>query len=431
MTYEHCVDYLFSLHRFGIRLGLETMQRLCLELGNPERALKFVHIAGTNGKGSTAAFLDSVLRQAGYRTGLYTSPHLIEMGERIRVGGVKISREEIVGLTLRIRTLIESCPDLKDVSFFEFVTAMALLHFKNEEVQIAVWETGLGGRLDATNVVEPLCCVITRIGYDHMEFLGDTLAKIATEKAGILKKGRPVVLEVQEETADEAILARAQDLGCPVVRSKELMNKVPSRTDPNFGHFSFQAQGQDWNCGLKGRYQCRNALLALETCDVLQSLGLTIPHQAKVNGIEQARWPGRFDILSFSPPWVVDGAHNEEGLRETLASWNVWFKSPPRQIIFACVEDKNLLGLARQLDSLGAVIRVLPLSTKRASSLNSLAVAFNHSEVVQHPGVTSALQACRESGESTLITGSLYLAGEVLALLDENIENSHELKLNG
>ncbi len=434
MIYQECVDYLFGLHRFGIRLGLETMQGLCAGLGNPEQRLKFVHIAGTNGKGSTAAFLESVLREAGYRTGLYTSPHLIEMGERIRVCGETISKEDIVRLTLHIRAVIDSRPELKDTTFFEFVTAMALLYFGEKKVEIVVWETGLGGRLDATNVVDPECCIITGIGYDHMEHLGDTLEKIASEKAGIIKKGRPVVMKGYHpdstsdiHAADKVLHARAAERGSEVVvvdtgRTLLMEKELPS------GRFSFYDEGQKWILGLKGDYQCKNALLALKTCEVLQQRGWLISQEAKAKGLEQARWPGRFDILGTNPPWVLDGAHNEEGLKSVMASWYSWFGQAPGQVVFGCVTDKNLDAMAMELFHTETTVRLVGLSTQRSQSLDKMKSAFLNKQTLAYDSLSLALQDCRTSGQSTLIVGSLYLAGEVLALLKDN---PHELKLNG
>jgi dihydrofolate synthase/folylpolyglutamate synthase len=429
VTYQECVDYLFNLHRFGIRLGLEKMRRLCAELGNPEQRLKFVHIAGTNGKGSTAAFLESVLRESGYCTGLYTSPHLIEMGERIRVCGVQIPKDDIVRFTLRIRALIEKHQELKDVSFFEFITAMALLYFGEQKVKIVVWETGLGGRLDATNVVDPECCVITGIGYDHMEYLGDTLDQIAAEKAGILKKGKPLVMGQMASGASTVIFRRAGELGCNVRLPVELSDPgaMLFRMSLPSGQFSFTACGEEWELGLKGNYQYINALLVLEICDVLEECGWIIPLQAKKKGLENVCWPGRFDILGAEPPWVLDGAHNEEGLKSALASWKAWFQNPPAQVIFGCVADKSLEAMAALLHETETV-RLVELSTGRSQSLNHMKNTFRNSKVLCHASLAEAVAEAVASGQSTLIVGSLYLAGEYLALVKHH---GHEIKLNG
>jgi dihydrofolate synthase / folylpolyglutamate synthase len=436
MNYQECVEYLFGLHRFGIRLGLEKMQRLCQELGHPQRRLKFIHLAGTNGKGSVAALLESVLRSAGYRTGLYTSPHLVEMGERIRVGGEMIARDEMIRQTEQIRSLMKSCPELRDLSFFEVLTAIALRHFAESQVDLVVWETGLGGRLDATNVVEPECCVITGIGYDHQEYLGDTLEKIALEKAGILKPGKVLVLQDlgcdQEQgremlAASRVIKNRAEELGCPVETvGQEARQLVQRETTSELLEFKYQ--GLTWGLGLKGIYQIDNALLALKVCEVLQSQGWNIPEAAKKNGLAQAEWPGRFDILSQNPAWVLDGGHNVQGLQSALLSWRHWFKCDPEQIIFGCVAEKDLNAMAEQFTRNDSTIHLVMLSTARSQTLECLQAAFCGRKVMTHGSVGEAMAHCKKNGKSTLIIGSLYLVGEVLALLKNH---PHELKLNG
>jgi dihydrofolate synthase / folylpolyglutamate synthase len=404
------------------------MRRLCLELGNPEKGLKFIHIAGTNGKGSVAAFLHSVLAESGYRAGLYTSPHLVEMGERIQVCGQQIPRDDIVRLTLKIRSLMEGSPELKDTSYFEFMTTMALLYFEEKKVEIVIWETGLGGRLDATNVVDPECCVITGIGYDHLEYLGATLGEIALEKAGILKAGKPLVLASQAPEAREVILERAKNLGCPVFPVPEAQAKGVWEIDSSNQTLVLHDKGNSWCLGLAGTYQVSNASLALEICEVLQSLGFPIPTEARKKGLESARWPGRFEFLQSQPPWVVDGAHNVEGLQSALASWQAWFGEAPRQVIFGCASDKNLDAMAALLYGSNTLIRLVRLSTARSQCLERMKEAFTNPSVTCFDSLTEAVAVCRSSGQSTLIVGSLYLAGEMLALTREN---QHELKLNG
>ncbi|MDZ4787624.1 MAG: folylpolyglutamate synthase/dihydrofolate synthase family protein [Blastochloris sp.] len=409
MTYQQCVDYLCGLHRFGIRLGLETMRALCLALGNPEKELCFVHIAGTNGKGSTAAFLESICRHAGLRTGLYTSPHLVDFSERIRVAGVPIGREDVVRYTLKIRALIHEQEDLKNVSFFEFTTAMALLFFIEQKTEIVIWETGLGGRLDATNVVEPECCIITQIGWDHMDYLGNTLGEIAAEKAGILKTSKPLIL-AGDPTSEAGLVIRkqAEKLGCQVFYPRQDIEGV--------------------HLGLRGEYQKENAHLALETCSVLEGLGWTIPMQARREGLEQVTWPGRFQILGQNPNWVLDGAHNAAGIQTALAAWRAEFGTEPEQILFSCVADKDVEAMVHFLDRDDFLVHLVPLLTKRTVQPEQMQTLFQNARIRCHMTVPEALMEAKNDGRSLLIVGSLYLAGEVLAHLHDK---AHELGLNG
>lgn len=409
MTYQECVDYLFSLHRFGIRLGLESMRELCAALDHPEKRLRFVHLAGTNGKGSTAALIDSILREAGYKTGLYTSPHLIEFAERIRVNGEVISRQDVVRLTLALRQRIEDREDCQHVSFFEFTTAMALLYFQEQGVELVVWETGLGGRLDATNVVHPECAVVTNIDWDHQEYLGDSLAKIASEKAGIFKAGCPVV--IGEDAATEAgrvLTQQALDLNCPIYR--------PESLDPQI------------TLTLLGRHQKTNAAVALKTVQVLAEQGWNIPKAAQLKGLKKVQWQGRFQVLSTDPLCVLDGAHNAAGVETALKTWREEFSSEPAQILFSCVADKDVESMIRVIDRPGLIVHLVSVATKRMLEPEQMQRYIKSALTQVHPSISSALTQAREDGGSLLIIGSLYLAGEVLALRQQNI---HELKLNG
>ncbi|MDD5261224.1 MAG: bifunctional folylpolyglutamate synthase/dihydrofolate synthase [Methylacidiphilales bacterium] len=427
MTYRDSIDWLFNLQKSGVKLGLDNMRHLCRAIGDPQHRLKFVHIAGTNGKGSCSAFLESILRQAGYRVGLFTSPHLVEFVERIQVDRAPMSREELVRQIGYFMRVVEDCrAEGVEPTFFEVATAMAFRCFKEAGVDIVVLETGLGGRLDSSNVVEPECCLITSIGYDHMNYLGDTIESIAAEKAGILKTGRPVVYPASlPPEAGRVLCSRAKELGCPIVVSGR-PGKVFA--DQGSGLLEFESDGHGYQIGLKGSYQPDNAILVLKACDALETLGWKIPQQTKVRGLLQAKWPGRFEIIAKNPPLVVDGAHNPDGLRLALESWTLWCGAGPEEIVFGCLADKDVEGMIRLIDRPGTSVRLAALASPRTASLEEMRRSFHRAEVSMHADVRGALERARAGGGGVLVTGSLYLTGQVLALLHDR---EHEVPLNG
>jgi dihydrofolate synthase/folylpolyglutamate synthase len=311
VSYPDSVRYLYSLGnemKVGAKFGLERMQALLEELGSPERSQRFVHIAGTNGKGSTCAMLASALRQAGFRTGLNTSPHLIEPTERIQVNGEAITSDEFSQAFEAVRAAAERLLERDRIdahpSYFETVTAMALLVFR-DRCDISVIEVGLGGRLDATNVVTPELTVITPVSFDHETFLGNTLESIAFEKAGILKESAPLVLGLQSPQAEDVILKRAHELHCAVTRLADagVTNCVATESGS-----SFELGGIRYECVLPGRRQIDNAATAMLAC---QLLGIDRP--AIQEGLKRTRWPGRLEFVSRRPDFVLDGAHNPAG----------------------------------------------------------------------------------------------------------------------
>ncbi|MDR1304651.1 MAG: bifunctional folylpolyglutamate synthase/dihydrofolate synthase, partial [Verrucomicrobiales bacterium] len=322
MTYHEAIEWLFGLQKTGVKLGLDNMRRLCRAIGGPDQRLKYIHLAGTNGKGSCAAMLEAILRHAGYKTGLYTSPHLVEFGERIQVNRAPLTMTQVAEQTAWFKAVVERArADGWEPTFFEVVTAMALREFDCQRVDMVVLETGLGGRLDATNIVTPECSVITGIGFDHMEYLGDTLALIAGEKAAIIKRGRPVVVGGMAEEARQVMVSVAQERGSPLYFPKPL----------------------PVNCrlGLAGNYQRANAALALRVCDALGVSGWRIPEASRSAGLAGAEWPGRFQILSNNPLIILDGSHNPQGLAATLSAWRDLTGSEPPRVIFGCLKDKD------------------------------------------------------------------------------------------
>jgi dihydrofolate synthase/folylpolyglutamate synthase len=313
VNYRESLDYLYGLQRFGIKLGLENIRTLLERCGHPERGYGIIHVAGTNGKGSVSAALAAILQHAGYRTGLYTSPHLHSFTERIRVDGDAIAEDEVARITILLRSLAEGVP----ATFFEFTTAMALLHFQQRQVDFAILEVGMGGRLDATNVVNPRLCVITPICFDHAEHLGDNLAAIAREKGGIIKEKIPVIVGRQEPEALEVLMEEARS------RHSSLFlfgrDFSPDGGPDGFGFHGMGLELSGLRPGLLGAHQQENLSLALAAAAVLRLQGAGIPGAALREGIERVRWPGRLEWWGGRREVLIDGAHNEGGARVLAA----------------------------------------------------------------------------------------------------------------
>lgn len=414
-TYAATQDYLFGLKAGGVKYGIDRMRVLAAALGNPERAVPVIHLAGTNGKGSTAAMLDAILRAAGKRTGLYTSPHLVRLGERVQVERQILSEDEIQAYAREIgmvaRRLAAKNPE-DHASFFEFMTAMAFLQFARRNCDVAVVEVGLGGRLDATNIVEPVVSVITSIGLDHCEMLGNTPAAIAREKAGIIKPGRPVVMGRLPPEAEEMVRARAAELGCVLTAVRDV----------------FGEELEDYPAtSLEGDYQRWNAATATLVARVLPTAwGLTEAHIA--TGLRAADWPGRWQHVTLGGRDVVlDASHNPEGaavLDTNLARWCERAGRKPIVIVGA-------LGAARAGPLLETVARhaaeiylVVP-SQARACTHEELAALVPTSfggrvhlatvaGLFPRPGVCTAGGA----NDGVVVTGSIYQLGEIMARLE-------------
>lgn len=310
MTMTEALDYLAASNWQTRTPGLRRIALLMERLGNPEKALRFVHIAGTNGKGSTAAMLDAILRAAGYRTGLFTSPHLQRYNERIRVSGEPVSDRDFCALAEEVRSAASGLPE--SLSEFEILTAMGFLHFLRQGCAIVVLEVGLGGRLDSTNVIPaPEAAVITHLSLEHTALLGNTLEEIAAEKAGILKPGVPAVLCAQEARAEAVIRDKCAACSCPLTVTGEVIR----RSGDLSGQYLDYRGRKNLFLKLPGVYQCRNAAAVLDTVDVLRRRGWSIPEAAVEAGLASAVWPGRFEVLRRSPLFLLDGAHNPDGAR--------------------------------------------------------------------------------------------------------------------
>ena len=434
MRYEAAVRYLLSLGRelaaptqaAAAKFDLENILVLAERLGHPERAYPSTHIAGTNGKGSAAAFLESILRHAGLRTGLNTSPHLEKINERIRINGQEISDEPFGETLTHIHALIEELLAAGKLrahpTYFECVTAMAFAHFARERVNFGVFEVGLGGRLDATNILSPLVTIITRIDFDHESFLGHSLREIAAEKAGILKPGVPVVLAEQRQEAREVIVARATELGCPVVEPSEVFQVTQESMEDG----CVRARVIEVDSGaafeiapnLPGRFQLQNALNAVATARLLRNRGFQIIDDAVMRGIAETVWPGRLEKLQSDPAVYLDGAHNPGAARELAHFLEQNFAGRKVWLVYAALRDKAVDEVAGLLFPHAAEVIFTTARISRAVSAPQLAEIAGH-----HAARFSVIPDAERAFERALaqaapedaifITGSLYLVGEL------------------
>lgn len=417
MSYPDSVRYLYGLGnelKAGAKFGLGRIRTLLDALGQPERGQRFVHVAGTNGKGSTCGLMASALREQGLRTGLYTSPHLASPTERIQIDGSPITPEAFEAAFQKVHAtaerLIASGRMDAHPSYFETITAMALLIFR-EQAEITVLEVGLGGRLDATNVVSPELCVITPVHFDHEAFLGNTLAAIAAEKAGILKPGVPLVMAAQEPEAEQVILARAREMFCAVTRSAR---PAPMEVEADARGSSFVSEGQRYRCPLAGRHQIENALTAVAAC---RRLGLAPAVIAR--GFEAAHWPGRLEYVRANPDFVLDGAHNPSGARALAAYIGEFCHDRPVWLVFGSMRDKAIEEVSLLLFPLADRLILTAADFPRALRPEAMLPGIEHPNVVTAPTVAAAIRMAEEAPSDAIVffTGSLYLVGEARALL--------------
>ena len=431
MEFSESVDYLYGLGNeiLAMKLGLETIRLLAVELGSPQESFPAIHIAGTNGKGSTAAMTEAILRAGGVRTGLYTSPHLISITERIRVGGEPIPAEQFARLATVVRAAGERLVTRGQLpaspTFFEQVTAIAFLWFAEQQVELAVLEVGMGGRLDATNICRPMVTAITPVGLDHQQYLGETIGAIAGEKAGILKPGIPVVIAPQEPSARDVILARAAEVGAPVA-GVEIAAETVSRTVDLRQWVEFQTgRGSFDAClSLRGDHQRRNATTAVAIIEVLASAGWSIGPNSIVAGLENCYWPGRLDLRSGPAGRAVlsDGAHNEAGAWVLADFLGDYCAGRPLTLVFGAMRDKDLAAIARPLFPLFGRIVLTGIDNPRALDPEEIDLAEvgidGEAERVAMVGGALELAARLTPPEGLIVVaGSLYLVGEVLEAL--------------
>ena len=417
MNYAEALEYIHSVNWTFCKPGLERIGELCERLGHPENKLKFIHVAGTNGKGSTSAMLDSVLRAAGYKTGLYTSPYIRVFNERMRVNGKNISDSELASLTEYIKPIADGMNDKP--TEFELITALAFEYFARHNCDVVILEAGMGGRLDSTNIINTsVLSIITGIALDHTAFLGDTVEKIAFEKAGIIKPLIPVIFGGTDASAEAVIRDKADELGSAfkTVDYSALLVKDMSLDGTVFDFGKYQ----DLKISLLGSYQPRNAAIVVSAVDVLRENGFEISDAALKEGLSSAEWQGRFEILSREPLIIFDGAHNPQGIEAAVESIAFYFKSQKVALVTGVLRDKDYTYIARKLSTVASAAFTFTPDSPRALDSKEYASVLSSAGIsaISCDSVSSALDKAKEYAKANscpvICAGSLYAYAELI-----------------
>jgi dihydrofolate synthase/folylpolyglutamate synthase len=418
-AYQQSLDYLYGLERFGMIFGLTQVERILEAIENPHTEVQVLHIGGTNGKGSTAAMMASILQKEGYRVGLYTSPHLIRFTERIKVNGKEIEKEEVAALAGWMRERIEAAGIESPFTFFDFTTAMAILYFQQKMVDLAVLEVGLGGRLDSTNVVEPLLSVITNIAKDHEEQLGRSISKIAREKAGIIKKGRPLITAATQPNVLRLFSKVCREKGSPFFRVGREFQYVQTE-ERTFNYEGLHRKLWGVHLNLRGFHQIINAATALGAMEVLEDLGYPVSIDAMMEGLSEVDWPGRLEMVSSSPQVVLDGAHNPAGALVLKESLEKEFQYQHLILLIGVMKDKDIESILHLLSPLADHIILTRPHHDRAASPTLLKKGLGQNgkkaEIIEDlkEAIDKGLSMTAEK-DLLCITGSLYTIGEAKA----------------
>lgn len=413
MSYPESVRYLYALGnelKVGAKFGLARMRTLMAALGNPEHGQRFIHIAGTNGKGSTSAMIAAVLTHAGVCTGLYTSPHLISPVERIQIDGVPVTEEAFANAFNQVHRVAEDLLRCDRIdahpSYFETITAMALVLFKTHGCGRSVIEVGLGGRLDATNVIAPELCIITPVSFDHEAFLGNTIESIAAEKAGILKPNVPAIIAAQLPAAEAVITSTGGAFTkSETVHLEDIKVTAESST--------FASDGIRYLCPLAGRHQIENARTAIAAC---RALG--IPDPVIAEGLSNASWPGRMEIVRRQPTFILDGAHNPAGATSLAAHIREFYSQNPVWIVYGAMRDKAIDEVASQLFPLADTLILTAPNFPRALRPQAILDMYPHPGAILAESIPAALKIAETapSKATVFFTGSLFVVGEIKAL---------------
>ena len=446
MNYDETIQYLYNLQKHGIKFGLQNINRLLSALNNPHKSFLTVHVGGTNGKGSTSAIIASLLQTAGFTVGLFTSPHLISFTERIKVNGEEITGNDVISIAAEIRDIVSGFDDFSP-TFFEVVTAIAMLHFKRKEIDIAVMEVGMGGRLDATNIVMPEVSVITNIGYDHKEFLGDTLREIAREKAGIIKEDVPVVISYQDREVLDVIEMTADEKHADLyLYGRDFSSLLKSETVSGLC-FDYRDSDSfaihDLILPLTGEHQMQNASLAIKAARIVLSnlrvSGSPVHGEDTIksikDGIAALKWPGRLEYIQEDPPILIDAAHNPAAADALARALKRTFLETYKKIIIilGIMADKDIKGIMEPLLPLASEVILTAPSYSRAASpahLADIAHSLGFSDLRIAPTVKDAIEIGMKTGlrdeengsgklPLILITGSFYTIGEAKEVLGQ------------
>ena len=422
MTYDEALEYIHGISWTFCKPGLDRIGELCERLGHPERTLKFIHVAGTNGKGSTSSMLASVLTAAGYKVGLYTSPYIYRFNERMAVSGEPISDARLADITSRVRPIADAMADKP--TEFELITAIAFEYFKDEKCDVVVLEAGMGGRLDSTNIIrDPLLSVITGIALDHTAFLGDTVEKIAAEKAGIIKDNAPVLYGGDSESAAEVISDTATERGSALYRPDYSSLRIEEAT-LSATRFSYRG-AEDYRIRLLGEYQPKNACVVIDAVSILRERGLNISDGALREGLRSAEWRGRFEIIDRDPLIRFDGVHNPQGIDAAVASIKQYFGDERVVIFTGVLKDKDYKYIASRLATVASSAVTITPDNPRALSAQEYAeelrlcgVDASHCDSVIH-ALRKGREIAKNEGRALCCLGSLYTYVDVINSLNE------------
>lgn len=423
--YRKAIEYIYNLNKFGMKLGLKNITGLLSIFDNPHLKIKVIHIAGTNGKGSTAAVLHSILQKANYKAGLYTSPHLVDFQERMKINDEYITQDEVCDLLERLKPAIQKIAHtdgFQHPTFFEVITAMAYLYFYEKEVDFAIMEVGLGGRLDATNVCQPLISVITHIDFDHMAQLGNTLAEIAAEKGAIIKENAPVVCARQSAEADVVIKRIAQEKKTLLYTFGEEFNATLICSLLRGNHFQYCGIYNNYHnlfVPLVGEYQLENTSLAIAAAELLHNNGFNIRRDAIIEGVESSQWPGRFEIVREKPMIILDGGHNPNGINQFMENLKRLIPNKKIIAVLGIFQDKDYRVMVKTVVSQVNQVIITMADNPRATPASLLAEEARRyiaaDKIIETTNVKAAIdQAIRIAQEEDVIciTGSLYTVGE-------------------
>jgi len=461
-NYSDTVNYLYGLQKHGIKLGLENPRRLLSILGEPQKSFHSIHITGTNGKGSTATIIASILKENGLKVGLFTSPHLVSFTERIRVNNKEISEHEVIELANEIRNTMQNTPSLSSVrvdsdpsselnpTFFEFVTAMAFLYFKRKKIDWAVIETGMGGRLDATNVLMPEVSIITNIGFDHKEFLGETISEIAFEKAGIIKPTVPVVTAAAHPDALMVLEKTSKNCGSELhIYGRDFKSTLISMDEKHmvFDYSSTNpSMAHTFSLPLSGKHQLYNVSLAIRVCEILAKKGIYLSNETISKGLLNLNLEGRLELISQIPPIVIDSAHNPEAAQVLAhAVKEIFIESRLKKIILIAgiMKDKDIEGILPPLMQVSDTVILTKPKGERAASPEKLKESIKNLQTENNPTfspllkggegkftprlvttdtVAEAIESAKalwKEGYIILVTGSFYTTGEAKEYLNQ------------
>lgn len=418
MTYDEAINYIHGVSNFFCKPGLDRIRELCHLLGNPQNSLKYVHVGGTNGKGSVCSMLDSVLRSAGYKVGLYTSPYILEFNERIRINGVNISNERLAFLTEKVKVFADSMTDKP--TEFELITAIAFRYFMEEKCDVVILEVGMGGKLDATNIIDsPMLSVITGIALDHTAFLGDTIEQIASEKSGIIKANSPVLYGGEDLIAKRVISEYAEQIQSKFYCTD--YSKLTTNSSNLNGSILNYRSRHEVKISLLGAYQPKNAAIVLDAINILSDNGLHIPDEAVYEGLSSARWPARFELIQSNPTVIFDGAHNPQGIAAAVDSIRLYFDNKKVVVLTGVLKDKDYLTIAKSLSSIALCAFTITPDNPRALRSEKYAEILlqNGVEATPCPSINNAVEravnASVDNDTALVCLGSLYIYGEVLS----------------